>query len=1392
MAVIQKTLFAKNLDRYAVLINDTDPNSRYFKITELPDTFTGGKNAFLVAGSKQLVPDTKIQIELRDSVGNIIYHEPGEGFISSSLNGTPFVTEYYEGVSKVVSVYVYPDTSYGPCTLTILGELSEYQDENGITLPVPLDWENKYNVKWTKTINVNPALANTTKIRFYQRPVATITEIVSPIYRIVSGSKVDSGTNQSFADIKLSKLETFAGDVKRVKVFRTSDGDISDYDLIQDILVESKELLTSYGLSGSVVGNTGIFIDEVLKNYWNSGSLNTFLTSSRIESGVRLTGSGYFTHTSSLDIKSANTYELNLDAFYSASISTNLGIYLVSGSTSSSIATLNGTAPTKNLLDTVIPFKVDKDFVSASLYFSQSQGEWHLGNISLKLSQDTAFSPDEIGFVTTMPTVIGNETYNFKFEFYDVNNNYVPVAVTQSANFTGGTNTSNTTLLISASLSQSLAALTAVSSSISGTVTSNSSSTNIKINNVSSSISGSIYTLSGSIANELILTSGSVTLLSGSFLQFTQSVSSSLNSLSQSVSSSIGTLSSSVSSSFSNAVSQSAFQVYSASQYLDKFIFTDENGKINQTPTASSPGLYLGSDHLGYFSGSSWKTYMDNQGDFYLTGSTNNFLAWSSQLGTLQVQGVINIQGGNAATTSSLNSATSSLLGSINSATASLSASLAPNIFTDSTGKINRPPTVLVNSSQGLFLGSTNLGYYSGSDWKTYMADNGNFYLSGAGSDSLTWAGGVLTINGAINITGGNAATTTNVSNAAANAVTSGSTAATNAATSGSNAGARAVTSGSNAAANAVTSGSNAASAVDDKVFTNALGRITKVPTSGSTAGLYLGSTNLGYYNGSTWRTYMDNTGLFYLTGSNNGNALLWDGSTLTIKGTIKVSDGTEVTNATVTGATSGSTSLQSGNTGKSLGLTGGSIGGVTIASTAIYVGTGTWGNSNTGFYVDSTGQFSLKDKLTWNGTTLSITGDINISGGDAATKIANAALSGSNAQTTADSKITSGQVNANVTSISGGSITTGTVAASRIDVAGIITAGSIIVTGGAAGDVNSGVTNISGNKIRAGSIASNNHTGTADGSAFSTAGMSINLDGGGISAKNFRITAAGALTATSATITGTITSTEGTIGGWSIGNTFLSSSNGKIILNSSIPEISYTGATNANFKLSTGLINDMASNSETLVSTTYMGDGGMILLGARDGSDNLKNYMRFDNYGEYTRALFYDNGATTYTDEIVWIYKATDSNSAALKVGGGGILIDGVTTSNAGYVLRGSGDATFSGDVTANTSDGRLKTNIVNIDSPLEKISKINGVYFNWNELAKELTDKDTTKREVGFIAQEVQSVMPEIIKPAAFDVQLKSGENYLTIQYEKIVPLLVECIKELKKEIDELKNNK
>jgi hypothetical protein len=215
--------------------------------------------------------------------------------------------------------------------------------------------------------------------------------------------------------------------------------------------------------------------------------------------------------------------------------------------------------------------------------------------------------------------------------------------------------------------------------------------------------------------------STSINLVSGSLSSSINVVSGSVVNLSSSVSASLSTLSSSLSASLSNissSVSNSSVTVYSASAYLEKFIFTDENGKLNKTPTTSSAvnGLFLGSTYLGYYSGSSWKTYMDNQGDFYLTGSNDNFLAWNSSLGTLQVQGVINIQGGNAATTSSVQTAAANAVTSGSNAANNVSTSLAPNIFTSTTGLINRPPTVLVGSTAGLYLGSSFLGYYNGSD----------------------------------------------------------------------------------------------------------------------------------------------------------------------------------------------------------------------------------------------------------------------------------------------------------------------------------------------------------------------------------------------------------------------------------------------------------------------------------------------------------------------------------------------------------------------------------------------------------------------------------------------------------------------------------------------------
>ena len=126
------------------------------------------------------------------------------------------------------------------------------------------------------------------------------------------------------------------------------------------------------------------------------------------------------------------------------------------------------------------------------------------------------------------------------------------------------------------------------------------------------------------------------------------------------------------------------------------------------------------------------------------------------------------------------------------------------------------------------------------------------------------------------------------------------------------------------------------------------------------------------------------------------------------------------------------------------------------------------------------------------------------------------------------------------------------------------------------------------------------------------------------------------------------------------------------------------------------------------------------------------------------------------------------------------------------------TGEIRATNDVTAFYSDRRLKNISGNIPNSLEKILSLNGVHYTNNEVAHK-HGYSNTNRQVGVIAQEVESILPEIVKPAPFDIGQKedgseysiSGENYKTVQYEKLVPLLIEGIKELNKKIEEMKNN-
>jgi hypothetical protein len=124
------------------------------------------------------------------------------------------------------------------------------------------------------------------------------------------------------------------------------------------------------------------------------------------------------------------------------------------------------------------------------------------------------------------------------------------------------------------------------------------------------------------------------------------------------------------------------------------------------------------------------------------------------------------------------------------------------------------------------------------------------------------------------------------------------------------------------------------------------------------------------------------------------------------------------------------------------------------------------------------------------------------------------------------------------------------------------------------------------------------------------------------------------------------------------------------------------------------------------------------------------------------------------------------------------GNLLVGTTGLTGGGVLQVNGIGRFNGDVIAfSTSDKRFKDNLEVISSPINKLMRISGYSFEWNNKQDYYFGKD-----YGVIAQEIKEVMPEIVT---------TRENgYLAVKYEKIVPLLIESIKELKREIETLKS--
>jgi hypothetical protein len=177
-----------------------------------------------------------------------------------------------------------------------------------------------------------------------------------------------------------------------------------------------------------------------------------------------------------------------------------------------------------------------------------------------------------------------------------------------------------------------------------------------------------------------------------------------------------------------------------------------------------------------------------------------------------------------------------------------------------------------------------------------------------------------------------------------------------------------------------------------------------------------------------------------------------------------------------------------------------------------------------------------------------------------------------------------------------------------------------------------------------------------------------------------------------------------------------------------------------------------------------------------------------------------FDSGVSNSISCSAWFRSNGTTGWFNDSYGGGIYQIDTVWVriynSKALYVAN---EIAATGNITAYYSDERLKTNLGNISNSIDIIKSLNGFRYVNNELAKSV---GYSKEEIqlGVSAQEVQQVLPEIVSLAPFDMETsefdgiitsKSGENYLTVDYARLVPVLIEAIKELIERVEKLENN-
>jgi len=191
---------------------------------------------------------------------------------------------------------------------------------------------------------------------------------------------------------------------------------------------------------------------------------------------------------------------------------------------------------------------------------------------------------------------------------------------------------------------------------------------------------------------------------------------------------------------------------------------------------------------------------------------------------------------------------------------------------------------------------------------------------------------------------------------------------------------------------------------------------------------------------------------------------------------------------------------------------------------------------------------------------------------------------------------------------------------------------------------------------------------------------------------------------------------------------------------------------------------NTTASNqaSAALGLSTTADNFGMLAIGVNNSAGLGDTTIDPDNYGGY----FYADGAYTGTTAgVAFVIGNGDLNTSNGLAGN--------NPSNA-FVVNYDGSATLSGELTIN-SDARLKSNIISLGSTLAKLLMIDGKSYTMKS--------NESKSKIGLLAQDVQKVFPELVKTT------NNKDKTLSVNYQGLIPVLINAIKEQQKQIKELK---